>query len=306
MITKHNKNNTNNVEISFLKEIITTALLKFRKQKEMTQNEMVEYLQSQSSLFHALDAVTLSRWENAITAPSFSRKVELILVMRYPFKKYLKDLIQPPKSITKYNKFTADDYSLTSQELSIIELSYLNVEIFTTLKEELYFIFKYENIDFDFLLLEENIGKLRNIFKLLNLKIYIYKIASRLAGHLVILQPKNYHWDLINNNLNINYIYNEMEVSVLDTNNYNNHIVLGMHSSNEIIFKHLLSKSLVDFIFSSQICGNLSFLAHRKSVVNTLKSVGFHSHINNEVYTITAYDAMHSKSMLEIVSYISQ
>ncbi len=57
---------------------IGNLLFEYRKKHQLTQQELVEKLSHYSNHFHALNSVTLSRWETGTTSPSLKKKHTLL------------------------------------------------------------------------------------------------------------------------------------------------------------------------------------------------------------------------------------
>ncbi len=288
-----------------MKSVFSSFLLLFRKKNKLTQEKMVSFIQSKSNLFPCLDSVTVSRWENDITSPSFTKKVELLLIIGTDFKKVVQSIVEPPKNIQKYNKFPKDYYTDQSNKdvLTVENLTFDNIDIISTLKNELDFIFEYEQLSTNFYFEKNNIGKLHCFFKKFNLNISIYKSNGRLVGHLISSQlDSNTHWSIINRETSFSSIYRNNKIYCNSGIN-NNYLIIGLHCGNSIVFEHVFGRLLEEFIFNNDLNGNLSFITKKRNVANSLLRVGLSTHTQSGIYTISNYDAKHSKSILEIVSY---
>ncbi len=266
---------------------------------------MVSFIQSESTLFPRLDSVTVSRWENDITSPSFTKKVELLLIIGTDLKKVIQSIVKPPNNIQKYNKFPKDYYTDHSNEdvLTVENLTFENIDNIATLKRELDFIFEYEQLSADFAFKKNNMGKLHYFFKKFNLNVTIYKSNGRLVGHLISSQlDSNTHWSIINRETSFPNIYKNNKINCNFGVN-NNFLIVGLHCGNSIVFERIIGQLLGEFIFNQDLNGNLSCITKRRDVANSLLRVGLSTHTQSGIYTISNHDAKHSKSILEIVSY---
>lgn len=59
----------------------STLLVHYRKEKNISQRDMVGILSSQSRLLSSLDSVTLSRWERGITIPSMEKRFLILSII---------------------------------------------------------------------------------------------------------------------------------------------------------------------------------------------------------------------------------
>ncbi|MGF1906915.1 helix-turn-helix domain-containing protein [Aliivibrio salmonicida] len=158
--------------------MFSECIKEIRKKQNLTQLEFSTHLNLIDPEFHALDAVTVSRWERGITKPSLKKCIRVLRLFDYDLKDFLLN----------------NDYSFDMSALDIIIDKRFNDRIVKLNNIQKYYYNSFTNINILIKKIPEDqreiIGLLSNFYNyldiekdsLFNIDLYLYQTRNRLIG----------------------------------------------------------------------------------------------------------------------------
>jgi len=272
------------------------SLIKYRKEQSITQNELLTVIQSKSNLFSRLDTVTISRWEHCLTTPALIKRIEILLMLNVNFDSILLNLIQQTNSIIKYNSLTTDLYLPPNLECQLFKITSKNTKSVSKHINEIKLISYFEKKSYMNTFFASDAKSLQELFKKLNLEIWLYKAGEELIGHAIFMKlASQAHWEFLNNqDLKTDLAWVSYE------KNADNILLLAVDCSTDKVFKHLFSNLMYIFLLSEDKESHFSCTSNNKLVKKTLKTLGFCSYKKGKISGISNYDAFRTKPILEV------